>query len=287
MASFCVLFFFGFLFSVAAAQQSDDALRCKDHPAYNRRLKPVLISSWDYEVSSPESQQFVYLPRYNKHKYAPVGDPSSNKYNGLDLFYTAAFVRTNLRMTFQRAALVYMLVSVESSNFSPEADVTLPGWRPEGWVERVVGESTITFGIHGSGSGKMARYAYVFSKSTSTDTKDKDSVSIIQGRFVEEQIMGISVEGVFNILVAEADGNPSLPVGTFQGKPISANKRCPDNLHNVWVTEDDNEDDMDTRGRTFETWHPAWDPCFWWYVGIVCPPPSTIALHSFRRDESI
>lgn len=289
MASFCVLFFVGFLFSVAAAQQSDtpqsdNALRCKDHPAYDQGLKPVLISSWDYDVSSPEFQQFVYLPRYSKHVYAPVGDPSSNKYNGLDLFYIGESLRPSFRMTFQRPALVYLLVSVESSNFSPAADVTLLGWRSEGWVERVDGDNTITYGIHGPVSGKMPQYAYVFSKPTATNG---DFVEIPQGQFVKTKTVGIPVNGGFNILVAEADGSPSPPVGTFQGEPIPANEKCPDKLHAVWMTEDDNNDDIDTRGVKFETWHPAWDPCFWWYVGIVFPLASAVALHFLAEDESI
>lgn len=135
------------LFTVSLAQsQSDDALRCKDHPAFNPSIKPVLISSWDCELSEPKTEQLVYLPRYTGHAYAPIDDPSSTKYFGLDLFHGANFRSApSFRMTFQRAAFVYLFVDVEQGMFDQNATVSLRGgWKSEGWVERIAGEETIT-----------------------------------------------------------------------------------------------------------------------------------------------
>lgn len=250
------------LFSISIAQQSDDALRCKDHPAYSPSLNPVLISSWDYDLSSPEAEQLVYLPRYTGHAYAPIDDPSSTKFIGLDFFHTADFRRApSFRMTFQRDAMVCIFVNVETANFDPDATVTLRGgWKSEGWVERVAGDATITYGVQETITRTMTRYAYVFSK----NTNGQDYVDLPQTRFVKGRIVGITVPGSFNVWVAEADGSPSPPVGNFQGTTIKANTQCPQALHDVWVTPDDNPNDPDTNGVMFTTWHPQWDPCFWW-----------------------
>lgn len=254
----------GLLFAIADAQQTDDALRCKDHPAYSTALNPVLISSWDYDTSSSGVQQLAYIARYNGHVYAPVSDPGSNKFRGLDLFHTTGIVRSpSFRMTFQRGAIAYMFVNVESDEFDPSIAATLRGgWTSEGWAERIEGTNTITYGIHDTLTKPMTKYAYVFSKTTG----NKDYVDFPQGRFVKRRITGIAVPGSFNIWVAEADGSASQPVGTFDGSPISANSKCPETLHDVWTTQDNNPDDTDTQGVDFRTWHPAWDPCFWWYV---------------------
>lgn len=250
-------------FSTINAQQTDQALRCKDHPAYKTTMKPVLISSWDYDIASHEGAQLAYIPRHKGHSYAPIDNLRSTKFKGLDLFHTADTMGPSFRMTFQRSARVYMLVSVEKEQFDPRKFADLRGgWKSEGWAERVSGQDTITYGIHGSLKRKMPKYTFVFSKNTGP----KDFIELPQARFVQQRISGISVSGIFNLLIAEADGGASPPVGNFQGKQIAPNTRCPQKLHDMWVAEDDNDADRDTQGVKFFTWHPAWDPCFWWYV---------------------
>lgn len=241
--------------------QSDDALRCKDHPAFKSSFKSVLVSSWDFALSSPNKEQLAYIPRYTGHVYAPVDNPSSNMYRGLDLFHTANFVDAPpFRMTFQRAATVYMLIDVPSNMFDADVTVGLRGWTSVGWSKRMTGSDKITYGINENLERSMTLYAYVFSKKTGSN----DYVNLPQTNFIKKRISGLNVKGSFNLLVAEGDGKPSPPVGTLNGLVIKPNTKCPDALHDTWRVPDDNPNDPDTRGVSFRSWHPQWDPCFWW-----------------------
>lgn len=79
----------------------------------------MLISSWDYDISSPEAEQLGYLPRYTSHGYAPINEPSSSKFIGLDLFHTAnIFYALTFRMSFQRDAMAYAFVDVDDGSRS-------------------------------------------------------------------------------------------------------------------------------------------------------------------------
>lgn len=249
------------LIPVLHAQSDNPGLLCTDHPAYTASLTPVLVSSWSLFLSLPDSEQVVYIPRYTGHRYAPTADTLSLKYAGLDFFHTASKPRTpNFRMHFQRAAMVYMFVDVPDANYDPAKTASLIGWTSEGWVSRVEGASTITYGIHQQLTKSMTTYAYVFSKVTSSGLY----ADMPQTRFVKKKISGISVPGTFNLWLAEADGSASPPVGTFAGAVVQPNTVCPAALHNTWVAFDGNTADTDTDGVAFGTWHPQWDPCFWW-----------------------
>lgn len=244
-------------------QQTDLALRCKDHPAFKSSWKSVLVSSWTYELSSPNKEQLAYIPRYTGHRYAPVDKPASNMFRGLDLFHTANFVgATSFRMTFQRAATVYMLIDVPTNMFDADKSVSLLGWRSVGWVKREDGDATITYGVHERLDRAMTLYAYVFSKTTGSS----DFVDLPQTNFIKQRISGLNVKGSFNLLIGEGDGSASPPVGTLNGLVIKPNTKCPAALHDTWKVPDDNPNDPDTRNVKFSSWHPAWDPCFWWYV---------------------
>lgn len=244
-----------------AMPQSDVALRCKDHPAFKSSWKSVLVSSWTYDLSSPNKEHLAYIPRYTGHVYAPVDKPASKMYRGLDLFHKANFVDApNFRMTFQRSAIVYMLVDVPNNMFDPEKSVTLRGWRSDGWVKRVRGSETIRYGVQDSISRTMTLYAYVFSQKTG----NQDYVDIPQTNFVRDHISMLNVKGSYNVLIAEGNGKPSPPVGTLNGREIRPNTKCPDALHDTWKVPDDKRNDPDTRGKMFSSWHPQWDPCFWW-----------------------
>lgn len=251
------------LVALAQHPHTDPAVRCKAHPAYRSGLKPVLVSSWSYEFAANTAEQVAYLARYTGHVYAPVDDLSSRKYRGLDLFHTAAFPNApNFRMHFQRPAKVYMLVDVADNKFDKNRAATLRKWKSEGWVQRVRGAATIEYGVHQTLERKMTKYAYVFSKTTG----GKDFIDMPQTNFVKKKISGISVPGSFNILVAEIDGSASPNPGDYMGTAVRPNQRCPDKLHDAWMVPDDNRNDPDTRGIKFSSWHPQWDPCYWWYV---------------------
>lgn len=238
----------------------DDALKCADHPANaGNALTSVLVSSWDYELSSNEYQQLGYLARYTGHAYAPLAEPASAKYRGLDLFHTADFLRApNFRIHFQREALVYLFVNLDALPADTAAPVSLRGWTSVGYAARVEGPATIAYGVHQTLARAMPQHVYVFSKTTN----GKMFVDVPQTRFVKKKIEGVSAPGSFNLWIAEADGSPSPDPGLFQGAPVAPNQQCPPALHDLWMTE--KADDPSVAGQKFPSWHPAWDPCFWW-----------------------
>lgn len=253
---FLILLFLGH----ALAQSTAEAMKCKRHPANTANtLTSVLVSSWDYELSSSRFETLGYLARYTGHKYAPISDPTSTQFDGLDLFHLADFKRSpNFEMFFQREARVYLFVNLNSLPADTSAPVSLRGWTSVGYARRVVGGPTIDYGVHQTLTRKMPEFVYVFSKGTG----GKASVSIPQTRFVQKAIVGLSVSGLFNLWISEADGSKSPDPGLFQGSSIAPNKPCPAALHDAWMTE--KEGDPFEAGKKFHSWHPAWDPCFWW-----------------------
>lgn len=68
------------------------------------------------------------------------------------------------------------------------------------------------------------------------------------------------------VMLCEMDGSaPPVPKNPSQiTAPILPNKECPEALHNAWVTKNTDNSDDDTRGKNWRTWHPQWDPCYWW-----------------------
>lgn len=247
--------------SLAANENLNIATKCKDHPAYKASLNPVLVSSWAFPSSLSTSEQLAYLPKHQDHMFSPVGGANPNKYSDLDLFHTAMGLRDpSFRIFFNRRAKVYLFLDVPDRAFDAARAATLQGWRREGWARRTRGPPTITFGVHQTLTTPMTRYAYVFSKLTSGD----HSVDVPQTMFLKQRVAGLSVPGSYNLWIAEADGSPSPPVGKFNGMTVRPNRACPAALHAAWVAEDKNRADTDTRGRMFRTWHPQWDPCWWW-----------------------
>lgn len=240
---------------------ANSAMLCKDHPAYKPSLRPVIVSSWDYKTSTPGMEQLAYIPRYTGHVYAPVNSERSPVYKGLDLFHTANMRNgPTFRMYFQRAAKVYMLVDVTKKNFDATKTAAKYGWKSEGWVKRVGGPDTITYGVQEKTMKFMSPYAYVFS----TNSGNKNYVDLPQTASVKHQMAHLDVTGSFNLLVAESNGRPSEPVGSFNGRVIEPNTPCPSVLHDTWKVPDDNKNDPTTRGKSFTSWHPQWDPCYWW-----------------------
>lgn len=65
----------------------------------------------------------------------------------------------------------------------------------------------------------------------------------------------IKFRGTANLWIAEKTGKPSNDPGLLDGINAKPNKKCPKLLHNKWITADG-----------YKTWHPAWDPCVWWWV---------------------
>lgn len=260
--SICCLLLF-ILPYVTAAYSESSGLTCKQHPAFKSTLKPVLVRSWYLYRFSTSPKQAAYFPRFKNITFAPVSNPTSTKYKNLDYFFTGGQTQyPTFRMYFQRKAIVNLIVPVPFANYSRTKTASFPGdWKSEGWIKRVAGSSTLTFGVHQKLQVPSSQYWYMFSMKTSTKNREH-FIDLPQTAFVKQTLKHLGVDGSFDLLISEQDGSASGPVGTFRGKVIAPNTQCPKALHDVWKTTDN--DDPDTRGVEFRTWHPNWDPCYWW-----------------------
>lgn len=284
-----------FFLLLSPALGADVGLRCKDHPALDKTSTPVLIRSWKFLGRRTQifvNNRIVYVPRLTaKFNYVPIPPPapvdmdvpgptddpmtteppvssrfstSPDKYRGLDFFVMAGNrnVRSPfaLKMYLQRAAKLYLFVNTLSYDAANPVDATLRGWQSEGWADLGRPQQALVYGVHQKTAFRATKYAYVFSKKT----RGRNHVAYLpQVGWVMRNIQGIVANGQYHIRVAEADGSPSVKPGLFRGVDIKPNRRCPDVLHNAWSTFDNNNDPH-TQGMTFRTWHPQWDPCYWW-----------------------
>lgn len=138
---------------------------------------------------------------------------------------------------------------------------TLEGWKGTGFVELVEGErNRVKYGVHQHEEWFIPGMGYVFERVF------MDVVELPYANFVVENVDGLRVTGDYVVLLGEEDGSPSRepwpPRDVTQR--IRPNERCPDQLHDLWVTPNDDDDDEDTKGMMWKTWHPQWDPCYWW-----------------------
>lgn len=80
----------------------------------------------------------------------------------------------------------------------------------------------------------------------------------------------------YDIYLGEADGSaPARPAvaQALNGVEVWPNSRCPQELHDVWMTPNVDEADEDTAGKSWRTWHPQVDPVYWWYVVAMLAAP--------------
>ncbi|KAI0561698.1 hypothetical protein FGB62_74g17 [Gracilaria domingensis] len=186
-------------------------------------------------------------------------------YYGLDWFIAAhhrqpvsdSFVQLNLH----RDAKIYLIVPVKSNRDLPTA--TLPGWTSEGWATRVTEpDDEFIFGVHQKKTRYIPKRAYIFSK-------DAKGMAVLPSNdWVKRSVSGVEGVGKWFAMIAESDGQPSK-MPTQSNSVVDAilpNQRCPDALHDLWVVPEPDVSDEDVNGRMWPTWHPQWDPCYWWYV---------------------
>ncbi|CDF38307.1 unnamed protein product [Chondrus crispus] len=110
----------------------------------------------------------------------------------------------------------------------------------------------------------MHQYVYVFSRQSGSD----NSIVIPSSSWIQKHISArFRVFLNFQVRLSEANGRASPMPGYFQGSMVAPNQPCPSALHETWRVKMDDPHDPDTRGHYFQTWHPAWDPCFWCAYG--------------------
>lgn len=239
-----------------------DPLTCHDHPAYSDGLNSVLVSSWT-PIHARRGTDADYHPRYTGHRFAPLRDENSTVYEGLDWFYASNYKQPNtdsfIRLNLHRASKVFLVVAVSYDRDFPPA--ILKDWTSEGWARRVDElPNEFVVGVHQTATRWLPEYVYIFSRSA-----DKSALLPSQ-EWVKGNISGVKPVGSWYVMLGEADGSPSLAPISPPSVPdrILPNKRCPDKLHALWVTRETDESDPDVKGRMWPTWHPQWDPCYWW-----------------------
>lgn len=258
------------LFVQVRRSQAIECPSYENHPAYHSSMQPTLIRCWSYMKTSRIPWN-MYLAKYTLHRYAPVSDPNSLVYDGLDWFWTTSghLDRPDfIKLHFNRHARVYLIIPMH--RLSKMTTPSLGSWKPMGEVKLVKGEGRpFGFGVHQKYEGESFLYerAYIFSM------MGKD-VELPHQQYVTKYLKGFEIPKghPWIAMIGERDGSPwSYPPNPPSVRDtIRPNRRCPDELHDLWVTPNTDDSDADTRGKVWKTWHPAWDPIYWWYVTCFC-----------------
>ena len=250
------------LLLLPAALSQRLALSCADHPAYSSAWTPPLLRSFTLLRRPVMFDRVVYLPRYAGADYHPADDPTSARFHGLDLFFSGG-VRADddlATLHLHRDATVFIFLGTANATANAHADarVSLSGWTSEGWARLPGGTRNMEYGIHQTGEIGLQESAYVFSKQAT----DPD-FTVPSDKWIKRNLNApFQVVGNFQVRLAERDGSPSPPVGTFNGDAVEPNTQCPDALHDAWAVADAGPTDPSTVGMRFASWHPTWDPCF-------------------------
>lgn len=259
------LFFFLLLLLPLCAPAQHLALSCNQHPAYKPHWIPPLLRSFAELPRPAMFDRIVYIPRHTQHNYRPLADPTSTVYHNLDLFFSGGVrARHQLaRLYFQRPATVYLFVgaSATSAKRNHHSVLKLPGWNGHGWASLPGPSDVLQFGVRQKmGRISMQKYVYVFSKKSNPD----NTLVVPSPAWVRNHLVApFQTIANFQVRIAERNRRPSPFPGLFQGKVVYHNQKCPDELHDTWKVMANDPKDPDTKGRFFNSWHPAWDPCFW------------------------
>lgn len=251
------------MFQLGSSMSPSLGVSYQDHPAYAEGVKPVIIKSWEI-LYGVKTLPGIYLVGHDQHRFAPVENTTSTKYDSLDWFWiqkSGSGKERSVRLSLNRRAKVYMAVPMLPKRSGPKP--TMKGWTSEGRVKLVKGSGAwIRFGIFQTETRPVMEAAFVFSQVTNGD------ILLPNMKWVKQNARGVFVVGDWILMIAEEDG--SAPVLQYPTKPsgvnetITPNSRCPDQLHDLWVTGSTDENDEDTKGMTWKTWHPQWDPYYWW-----------------------
>lgn len=249
--------------------KADLGITCEQHPASDSIKRPVLVRSWEFlgkGTAMAVNGRVAYYPRYGELEYRPKDNPSSRKYKGLDFFYIGGsrdyLKDSSLAVLYlQRPAVVYLFVNAKGFMPDMPSKSKMPGWKAEGWASLGTDGMTMNYGLNQKSMFTVTRHAFVFSKKTRGSL---NSVKLPHFGWVKRKTRDLMAQGSYHVRVAEANGRASAPPSMFNGVHVLPNARCPDVLHDAWSTTDDNVQDRDTRGKRFGSWHPPWDPCYWW-----------------------
>lgn len=291
--------FAAFHFSLIASSISSTAAQlsqCANHPATKdiEDFYPVLLQKWDEPSSDGGSTSRAgfavqYLPRVSDIKYLPEDGTLRGRRNtavqpdlsggGLDLIVKndeediMIHKDKNPTFTFHRPAKIYMMANANVKS-SGGNDPSYPGWTSEGWYHNAGDSTEIKMGNHRHlTTVPLDKTVYVFSKITSRQLDGTNTIDLPSEEFVYRKSKNlVSTRERDNHviwLVGEEDGLPSPVPKSIIAEDIEPGKTCPDALHDQWQVSVTNtkdpgfDSDVDIMGKSFATWHPIFDPCYW------------------------
>jgi len=241
-----------------------NGLKCSEHPLYHDALQGALIKSWSYLPNSYNESRFsrsFYVPRDSRISYK-LENHRGAILGHLDSFITRfdnSFSHNFLTLRFQRPTTVYILFP---SWKNPPSLPWIEGWENVGWASLRNGNSEmLEFGTNLKVTIHIPSRVYIYKVVISNPEHILQLPSLL---WIQEKVNTVANSGKYFLLLSEQDGSPSkIPMG-IHGETANAAEKCPTWLHDTWVTPDNDKEDKDTSGILWKTWHPLWDPCFWW-----------------------
>jgi len=246
---------------------------CTEHPLHidYPDLKSELMRSWSFKPRPGAKMNWrssFYQPRYQGHSYnapATSGGHSVTRYHGMDIFVAFKDPKIDpcddyITLELQRPAMVYYLVPKKAS-----VSTEMAGWAYEGTAKMVERRNKAIFGVYRQKRWHLPKNVHVFSR-RSVDDPDAQTYTVL---IPSLDYIAADLGARITVLIAESDGVASEAPENMLGfdsnnniPNIPAGGRCPELLHDVWKIEGHDPDDEQTRGMSFRTYHPLWDPCY-------------------------
>lgn len=247
----------------SAAESDFDVYRHHPLHAGGDGPEPVLLKWYEVKLNErlttqPRTRNSRYIPGgatyvMSEEKYPnnPLNDTAAaNRYVGWDLLklpYYGPEVDDWLRIGINRDARLCITLG-----WQLEEDISLPGWTRSGLA--VAPEGTA---VDLNDEMPQPEKAGVFCRDAPAGV-----VTIPRARLLYNRAFG------YDLLLGEADGSaPPRPAAPEGKEAVAPNTRCPDYLHDLWVTDAHDPDDADTAGKQWQSWHPQVDPIYWCYYG--------------------
>ncbi|KAK1860332.1 hypothetical protein I4F81_002921 [Pyropia yezoensis] len=247
----------------SAAESDFDVYRHHPLRAGGDGPEPVLLKWFEVKLNSklptqPRTRSTRYLPggapyvmSEERYPNEPLNDTAAaGRYAGWDLLklpYYGADVDDWLRVGLNRDARLCVTLG-----WQLEEDLSLPGWTRSG-----VGVAPAGSPVDLNDDMPQPEKAGVFCRDASAGV-----VTIPRAGLLARGAFG------YDLLLGEADGSPPPRPAAPPGRgAVAPNARCPDHLHDLWVTGAHDPDDADTAGKTWQSWHPQVDPIYWCYYG--------------------
>lgn len=241
-----------------------------EHPLIGQDITPPLLAWYETRHSEEHPERLyangAYFPRSSKHQLRESGnkvEPTDiDHFNGFDVlaFYVGGQVVEDwLTFEVRRDAKMCVIFGADEYNYGDEVEVDgfemigLSHWPDEEEPLKLASETAPY-------EGESVAYGFIGCKDIAEGVHTLPHKDLFKS---SHKFWGYSV------LFGEADGTPSKPPAVPEGLPnITANAKCPEELHDLWVVENpDNNADEDVADKKWRSWHPSVDPMYHCYYG--------------------